>query len=50
MSEKCYRKAIDINPQSHEAYNELAHFLDSVMAKPGKAKQYYEKARLLKNA
>ena len=48
--EKCYRKTIAINPQSIEAYNELAHFLDSVMAKPRKAKQYYEKVRLLKNA
>ncbi|WP_018277357.1 tetratricopeptide repeat protein [Teredinibacter turnerae] len=49
-SEKCYRKAIEINPQSAEAYEELAHFLDAVMAKPRKAKQYYVKARLLKNA
>ncbi|SMF70009.1 Tetratricopeptide repeat-containing protein [Alteromonadaceae bacterium Bs31] len=49
-SEKCYRKAIAINPRSTEAYNELAHFLDVVMANPRKAKQYFEKVRLLKNA
>ncbi|RBP44836.1 tetratricopeptide repeat protein [Arenicella xantha] len=49
-SEKCYRKAIGINPRSSEAYLELAHFLDSVMNKPRKAKQYFEKARRAKNA
>lgn len=48
-SEKCYRKAISINPYSAEAYLELARFIDIVMAKPRKAKQYFEKAKRLKN-
>ncbi len=46
--EKCYRKAMAINPQSVEANDELGHFLDLVMGKPRKAKQYFEKARRLK--
>ena len=46
----CYEKAIAINPRSHEAYFEKATFIDIHMGKPRKAKQFYEKARLLKNA
>ncbi|WP_045825406.1 hypothetical protein [Teredinibacter turnerae] len=49
-SERCYRQAIGINPKSHEAYLELAHFIEVVLAKPRKAKKYFEKARRLKNA
>ncbi len=47
---KCYDRAIEINPRSHEAYYEKAKFIDVVLAKPRKAKQYFEKARRLKNA
>ena len=46
----CYEKAIEINPRSHEAYFEKATFIDLHLGKPRKAKQYYEKARRLKNA
>ena len=46
----CYEKAIEINPRSSEAYFEKATFIDLHMGKPRKAKQYYRKSRLLKNA
>lgn len=47
---RCYNKAIEINPRSYEAYFEKASFIDTVLAKPRKAKQYFKKSRLLKNA
>ena len=47
---RCYEKAIKINPRSSEAYFEKATFIDLHMGKPRKAKQYYHKSRLLKNA
>lgn len=46
----CYERAIEINPRSHEAYFEKATFIDVYLGKPRKAKQFYEKARLLRNA
>ena len=46
--EKCYRKAISINPRSTEANEELGYFLDSVMGKPRKAKHYFAKTKRLK--
>ena len=46
----CYEKAIQINPRSSEAYFEKATFIELHMGKPRKAKQYYHKSRLLKNA
>ena len=46
---RCYERAIQINPRSSEAYFEKASFIDTVLEKPRKAKQFFEKARRLKN-
>lgn len=48
--ERSYRRAIAACPSCVEAYEELARFLDTVMAKPRKARQYFRKAWLLRRA
>lgn len=49
-SGRCFVEAIRVDPSCAEANYELAKFLDSVMGKPRKAKQYFTKARLLRPA
>ena len=49
-SAHCFRQAMLADPGSAEAYEEMGHFLDAVMAKPRKAKQYFRKAWLLRRA
>jgi hypothetical protein len=46
-AERSYRQAIAANTSCSEAYLELGHFLDAVMANPRKAKQFFRKAWLL---
>lgn len=48
--EHCYREAVRADRRNPEAYEGLAWFLDAVMGKPRKAKQYFEKARRLGKA
>jgi Tfp pilus assembly protein PilF len=49
-AERSYRQAIAASPSCAEVYEELAHFLDAVVAKPRKARQYFHKAWLLRRA
>lgn len=45
--ERSYKMAIAADPIDTEAYTELGFFLDAVMSKPRKAKQYFHKAWLI---
>lgn len=49
-SAKSFSNAIKAEPYNPEAYEELGYFLDAVMDKPRKARQYFRKAFLLKRA
>lgn len=49
-AEHSYHRAIAASPSCADAYEALAHFLDAVVAKPRKARQYFRKAWLLRRA
>ena len=49
-AEHSYRRAIAASPSCADAYEALAHFLDAVVAKPRKARQYFRKAWLIRRA
>ncbi len=46
----CFVMAIRAEPHDPAHYVELGHFLEDVMNNPRKAKQYFNKARLLRRA
>ena len=48
--ESSYRRAIKEDPYNPDSYLDLAWFLDAVMNKRRKAKRFFEKARLLRQA
>ena len=41
----CYKKALEINPESAEANFEMASFLNNVLDQPEKAHAFYQKAK-----
>ncbi|HEX4822914.1 MAG TPA: hypothetical protein VFV19_01240 [Candidatus Polarisedimenticolaceae bacterium] len=40
----CFRDAVKLDPESAEAYEELAHFLDDVADEPAEAETFFRKA------
>ena len=47
-SQRCYFSAIKADPNFIEAYEEMGYFIDAILGKPRKAKQYFNKAKILK--
>jgi len=40
----CYQEAIELDPDSAEAHEEIGHFLDGVADEPGEAVPFFRKA------
>lgn len=40
----CFREAIEVDPRSAEAHEELAHFLDDVVDEPEEAEVFFRRA------
>ena len=40
----CYQEALELDPRSAEAHEEIGHFLDDVAEEPGEAVPFFRKA------
>lgn len=40
----CFREAVELDPESAEAHEELAHFLDDVVDDPAEAEPFFRRA------
>lgn len=45
----CYQRAVEIEPQFAEAWEELGHYHDAVLDDEDAARQYFERARRLRD-